>query len=298
MSRDIAITGFNSEYEPVAKGLLSSIEDGARADDLAIGILDLGLTEDHKNLFKRRGFKVVTPDWDYDLRIFETMPNSYFKVMTARPHLPKYFPGFDRYVWFDADTWVQDWKAIRVYMAAAARYSFAVTPECDRSYFPIYEWAFRGYLTCFNPQVAQQLASFPSINSGVFAAMSNAPHWQKWSEILAEIFKRTRKPLFFSEQNALNVVIRAAGLRTAFLPSTYNWVCHRAKPMCTEDGTILLEPNPPFQPLSVVHLTAETKNGRHTIMDVAGKAHFRSLRFRENSADVEPDLGALPSFLK
>jgi hypothetical protein len=91
---------------------------------------------------------------------------------------------------------------------------------------------------------------------------------------------------------------RPAGLRTAFVPSTYKWVCHRAKPICTEDGTILLEPNPPFQPLSVVHLTAETKNGRHTIMDVAGKAHFRSLRFRENSADVEPDLGALPSFLK
>jgi hypothetical protein len=296
-TRAIVITGTDSAYVPVVNGLLWSVKDYAAADSVEIGILDLGLSTDDLEHFKQRGLSVVAPDWDYDPAIFRAKPPLHFKGMTARPHLPKYFPGYDIYIWLDADTWVQDWNAIRTYIGSAERAEFVVTPECDRSYSPFYSgghfagWYERCLQFCFNDRFARQLSCFPIVNSGAFAAKVGAPHWQEWSRLLGEILKLKREAFFFSEQTALNAVIRATKVSTAFLPSTYNWICNRAMPMCSEDGKLLLEPNPPFQSLGVIHLTSNTKNGRWPLVDIAGKAHSRSLRFKGyDETQVGPDV--------
>jgi hypothetical protein len=300
-AKAIVITGVDSAYVPLANGLLSSLKDGAAADSIEIGVLDLGLSTNHLEDFKQRGLNVVAPDWDYDPNIFRTKPSSHFKAMTARPHLPRHFPGYDIYMWLDADTWVQDWNTIRCYLASAERTSFAVAPECDRSYSPFYRnghfsgWYERCLKYCFNDSFAHQLSYFPVINSGVFAAKASAPHWQEWSRVLGEILKLKREAFFFSEQTALNAVVRAAKVPTAFLPSTCNWMCNRAMPMCSEDGKLLLEPNPPFQPLGIIHLTADSKNGRWPVSDTGGKVHSRSLRFKGyDEVQVGPDVAWPP----
>jgi len=216
--------------------------------------------------------------------------------MTARPQLPKWFPGYDIYVWIDADAWVQDWKAVRLYISSAQKLTFAITPETDRSYHPldIYQWQLRNCRLCFNEDFAQKLALFPVINSGVFAATADAPHWQEWSTVLGAALRLGREPLFYAEQTVLNAVIRMKNLPTAFLPATHNWACARAMPMCSEDGTILLEPDPPHELLGVVHLTAGTKNGRVQLKDVKGNTHSRSLRFKGyDNAHEGPHIGSM-----
>ena len=77
----------------------------------------------------------------------------------------------------------------------------------------------------------------------------------------------------------LNVVLRKAGFQTAFLPSTCNWMCNRALPQCSADGMVLLEPNPPFSRIGVIHMTSETKNGQKELMGTDGRLHIRSLRY-------------------
>lgn len=296
LSRAILITGGESQYVSLLEGLLRSLDAPGRPDNLDIGLLDLGLTDEQSAGFKQRGISVVVPDWDVDLSLFHQPPPGFYKGMTARPHLPKYFPGYDTYLWMDADTWLQDWAGIRLYLSSAQSRGLAATPEVDRAYLPVYgnisviSWRHNIITRCFNAQFANQLSLFPTVNCGVFAARGDAPHWARWAGILADIFKRNKEAFFFAEQTAFNAMIRQGDMPIAFLPSTCNWMCNRALPMCSDDGVELLEPHPPFQRLNVLHLTADTKNGVWALPTRNGE-HVRSLRFGgHDRAQAGPDV--------
>ena len=225
LARTIIITGCEDHYVPLLAGLIGSIEGPARTNQIDIGLLDFGLRDECRKEYARRGVAVVTPEWDFDQSLFHAPPADYFKAMTSRPHLRKYFPGYDCYLWMDADSWVQDWSGVELYIASAEAYGLAVTPEVDRSYAPIYsskmaviQWRRECYLRCFDEDVANRLALYPTINSGVFAARADAPIWDIWSHTLGQIFQAKHEAFFFAEQSALNAGIRLNGLRTAFLP--------------------------------------------------------------------------------
>ena len=285
MTRIIIISAADNGYADLLAGLLASIEAQARDANIDIGVLDLGLEKALQTSLERRGVAVIPPDWDYSLELFRSKPPDFFRAMTARPHLRRYFPGYDLYLWLDADTWVQDWTAVELYIDAAQRSGFAATPEVDRSYDPYYrdssviDWRYSCFRKCFDEELAQQLAPFPLVNCGVFAARADAPHWDAWSQLLGKSLQTMREPFFFAEQTTLNVVLRKAGFQTAFLPSTCNWMCNRALPQCSADGMVLLEPNPPFSRIGVIHMTSETKNGQKELLGTDGRLHIRSLRY-------------------
>ena len=281
---------------PLLDGLIKSIENPARSEQFDIGLLDFGLSDEERGAYQRRGILLVTPGWDYDPSLFRTPPKDFFKGMTTRPHLRKHFPGYDYYVWMDADTWVQDWSGIKLYLSSAETHGLAATPEVDRSYSPVYgnfsvaSWRHNCFVRCFNAQVASQLALFPIVNGGVFAARADAPHWELWANVLGQIFADKREAFFFADQTAFNAVIRRRGIRTALLPATCNWMCNRALPTCSDDGIELREPHPPFQRISVVHLTSNTKNGVWPLPTASG-VRSRSLRFGgHDPAQAGPDV--------
>jgi len=279
----IIISGADSAYSRLLSGLLASIENHARIDKIDIGTFDFGLDGVFKMSLKRRGLSVVAPDWDYPLKLFREKPPAYFKAMTTRPNLRRHFPGYDVYLWIDADAWVQDWAAVRLYVDAALRSGFSATPEVDRSYSehyasgPVIRWRYDCYRTCFDTAVAERLSPLPIVNCGVFAARVDAPHWDVWSRTLREIFERLKEPYFYAEQTALNYIIRNSDFETAFLPSTCNWMCNRALPLCSEDGAILLEPQPPFNRIGIIHMTADTKTGEEKLPDINRVVHIRPL---------------------
>ena len=127
--------------------------------------------------------------------------------------------------------------------------------------------------------MADKLASYPLLNCGVFAAVREGPIWKAWSDQLGEILARVRNAFFFAEQTALNVCIRQEEITTAFLPARYNWMCNRAFPLISADGKTLLEPNPPYEPLGILHMAANTRTGLWPLYDQRGKLHHRSLAF-------------------
>ena len=92
-------------------------------------------------------------------------PPDFLRAMTARPHLPSYFPDYDIYIWIDADCWVQDWRAVSMLGLAAKDYGFSVVAECDRSYFPSWdrgpflEFNYDCLLRCFGEELAQKFRS-------------------------------------------------------------------------------------------------------------------------------------------
>ena len=80
----------------------------------------------------RAGRHLVVPQWDFDFPGRDKLKDGY-KALTARPFLPRYFPGFELYFWIDADCWVQQGDAIALFLAAARTGALAVAPEIHRS---------------------------------------------------------------------------------------------------------------------------------------------------------------------
>ncbi len=283
LGRTILISGADAGYWPLLSGLLHSIESSARKEGVSIGVLDFGLAPEQLERLRRCGAIVVAPGWDYSLAHFRQPAPATFKAMTARPHLPRYFPGYELYVWLDADCWVQDWQAIRALAASARQWSFAVVPEVHRSYSgfyaqtPVLDFLFTCYNTCFGQEVAATQIHHSLLNSGVFVAAGAAPHWGVWHKHLAAVLQRLQEPFFFAEQTALNYAVRHEKLPAALLPAQCNWMCNRALPFLALDGKTLVEPAPPHLPLGVIHLTANTKHGLWPVVDLAGQTHMRVL---------------------
>jgi len=286
MGKTIIISASDARFYPLLQDLHQSIREGARRDGMDIGVLDLGLKEEQLADLKQAGTLTCVPGPDHDPSIFRIAPAPTFRAMTARPHLPKYFPGYDVYVFLDADCWVQDWEAVRLYVTAAERVGLAVTPECDRSYTPLLvgmtvaEWRHQTFLTCLGEPLAKELAQYPMINTGLFAARADSNAWASWAEVLGNLFKALGEPFFYAEQAMLNALIRKELVKAAYLPARCNWMCNLAAPMCSADGTILIEPQPPFEPLGIIHMTGPNKTGVVPLRDVAGGIHLRSLRFQ------------------
>ncbi len=273
----------NDVYLPLLKGLVRSIRSCPDGADVPIVVLDCGLGLAAHRWLADHTVAVVTPGWDY---AFASAMPEYFKAMVARPHLPRYVPDCEVILWLDADCWVQDWAAVALLLRGAARDSFAIVPELDRSYTPFYAEASyvahldAWYRACFDAQTAQDLCFHPLLNCGVFAARRDAPHWGAWANLLSASFERA--VLFVSEQIALNVALRTQNLPVSLLPATCNWICHRALPRCSEDGRLLLEPQLPHAPLGIVHLAGFhhlLKDAPHDLRTPAGRTVRRALVF-------------------
>lgn len=285
MPKTLIVSASNADYFPLLTGMLSSVLNHARRDGFDIGIFDVGLTPHQRIALEQKQILLVKPDWSYDVQLFATAPPDFFKALTARPHLARYFPGYDIYVWLDADCWVQDWNTIRLYVECASALGFVVTPECDRSYAPHYssnsvlEYAYRCFRQCVDDSQSQWLSHFPMINAGVFAARADAPHFPAWSRVLGDAMRGRSVHDFFLEQTSLNIVIRTLGLSTAMLPARHNWMCNRALPFSSADGNLFLEAQAPFEPLGILHLTGNTKDRDWPIHTLSGQTQRRSLRF-------------------
>ena len=195
--RTIAITGGDAGYFDLIKDCVGSLRATAEGKALALGILDCGLTEGQRAWCRAQGAELVVPQWDFDFPGRDTLKDGY-KALTARPFLPRYFPGFDLYLWIDGDCWVQQGDAIALFQRAARTGALAVAPEIHRSMRHYrHAWAEfssingAAYEACFGKETAERLIRYPLINAGVFALEVDAPHWAGWADVMGEALQRS-----------------------------------------------------------------------------------------------------------
>jgi hypothetical protein len=235
---------------------------------------------------------LVEPIWDFDFPGREKLKDGY-KALTARPFLPRYFPGFDLYLWIDGDCWVQQGDALSLFLAAARTGALAVAPEIHRS-MRHYRHAWKEFSTIngaayeegFGKETAERLIRYPLINAGVFALEAEAPHWAGWAEVLGEALQRSAN---MTDQIALNVLVYDKGFSCEPLPSRCNWPIHHATPAWDAERQLFVEPAMPYEPLGILHMTIYTK--RLATLDVreiggphAGQVRARSLRWPGRTA--------------
>jgi hypothetical protein len=290
--RTIAITGGDAGYFDLMKDCIGSLRATPEGAALALGVLDCGLTEEQRAWCCGQGARLVSPGWDFDFPGHTRLADGY-KALTARPFLPRYFPGFDLYFWIDADCWVQQGEAIALFLAAARTGALAVAPEIHRSmrhYKHAWE-EFAGvcgpaYEAAFDKPTAERLIRYPMINAGVFALADDAPHWSGWAAILDAALQRSTDLI---DQLALNVLVYDKGFLHEPLPSRCNWPIHHATPAWDADRGLFVEPNMPYEPLGILHMTIYTK--KLAALDVrelggphAGQVRRRSLRWPGRTA--------------
>ena len=287
----IAITGGDAGYFDLMRDCVGSLRATPEGRAMALGVLDCGLSDDQRAWCRAEGALLVEPQWDFDFPGREKLKDGY-KALTARPFLPRYFPGHDLYLWIDGDCWVQQGDALALFVRAAETGRLAVAPEIHRS-MRHYRHAWgefssingAAYAAAFGQEMADRLIRYPLINAGVFALRRDAPHWQGWGDLLGVALRRSAD---MTDQIALNVLVYDKGFSCEPLPSRCNWPVHHATPCWDAERRLFVEPAMPYEPLGILHLTIYTK--RLATLDVrevggefAGQVRSRSLRWPGNS---------------
>lgn len=229
----------------------------------AIGLLDLGLSPETLAAIKPIVTHIVTPEWDLSLRPDLITTKPYIRANTARPFLPKYFPGYDLYLWLDADTWVQERFAIDQLFAAASEGAIGIVPQDNECYIQrdtSIDWRRNRLRDYFGDEGDALYDANPYFNSGAFSLRRDAPHWELWAKHFAAGL--TRSPGLCSDQTALNFAIWKEALPFQALPALCNWTCHLALPSISASTGKLCMPREPFSEIGLIHLTAHTKNMR------------------------------------
>jgi len=284
----IIVSAADSGYFPLLRDMVLSVRTLRR--DVPLGVLDLGLAGEERAWLGEQRATIVKPGWDVDFPGRERMPET-FKAQVARPFLPRHFPGYAMYLWVDADAWLQDWRAVELYCAAAGRDRLAIALELDRAYKRHYKrpklfgWdlAWKNYRRAFGWRVADRLGRNPTANCGVFALHRDASHWAAWARILGQVLRRTR--FFFAEQIALNYLIFAEHLPANFLPAYCNWAIGDALPAFDAARGLFVEPYAPHETIGVMHLAGrDAKTGRFRLNRLDGGTVETSLRYGDSRA--------------
>ena len=287
-ARLLVASGADRAYFPLLRDTVLSIR--ANRQNAAIGVLDLGLDGEHRDWLSARVSHIVHPNWDLEFPYRARMPET-FKAQVARPFLRRHFPGYEMYLWIDADAWVQNGRVIDLYISAAGRDKLAITPEIDRAYKRHYKrpkpfgWtlAWKNYREAFGWRAADRLGRNPMVNCGVFALHRDASHWDVWARLLARVLQRTQ--FFFAEQVALNYAIFAEHLPVNFLPAYCNWMPGDAPPAFDVRRGLFVEPYAPYEVIGVMHLAGpEQKNHVFRLDRLDGGIVETSLRYSESRA--------------
>ena len=277
----IICSAADAGYFPLLKGLVDSLAAGPVSRRLPLGILDLGFTAEQRAWLASRGVLLREPGWDVDFPGRDQAP-SHYRAMTARPFLPRHFPGWDYYLWIDADAWVQDDRVLTVFLDEAARGRLAIVPEMDRGYWTMYKppklWTQNHKAVAWGLGVhaGYRLGRNPILNTGVFALAADAPHWALWAAAHARMLNRRRRlppyrddpfNFFIAEQTALNTVVFGEAQPFGLLPATANWFCGKGTPKWDAARRMLVEPHPPYQPLAIIHLAGAGMKERVWTLD-------------------------------
>ncbi len=266
------VTAGDAGYFGLLTDLLESLRRGLGDRLYPLSILDIGFTDDQRDHLKHIYSAAVAPlGWDLAYPPRSHPPNS-FKVLAGRPHLPKHFPGYDIYLWIDADCWVQDAKVLELFIRGAAKGNLAIVPEIDRGYWTIHKrpkfWGQnqKAFAWAFGVREGYRYGRHAILNAGVFALKGDAPHWQLWSDNYTHALRRFRLgprayrgniSFFLSDQTSLNRTVYVQGAPATLLPAYCNWFCGKGTPMFDAEKNFVVEPHEPYLPLGIVHLAGE-----------------------------------------
>ena len=132
----------------------------------------------------------------FSLKLIFKERENWYKLLTERPFIKDYFPGYQKYIWLDADTEVFDAEGIKNLAEATEKNDLAISPEVNESYvfkntkfglkkifssfYKISGWSFKNYNKYISKKLGEELFFKPLFNNGVFCMRSDSIIWEQW----------------------------------------------------------------------------------------------------------------------
>ena len=268
MKKNVIISLADENYFELLEELVDSIKSFKQSENIAICILDAGLTDHQKNILAPKVDEIKSSDWDIKISQFKVMGKKWLKSLITRAFLPEYFPKYEKYLWIDADAWVNSWEAVELYFKGCENKKLSIATSADRAYGRVLraEWILGSFARIksqnykhakssgFSEKIAREVALKPHLNAGVFALASNAPHWEVWRKNLEESLKSGK--VWGSDQIALNITVYHNKLPVEILPAYCNWTLIDALKFDKKRNT-LVEPYLPNHQIGIVHFAGK-----------------------------------------
>ena len=271
MKDNAIISLADSNYYELLDELVDSIKRFKESENTAICILDAGLSDEQKKKLSQKVDEIKSADWDIEVPEFKIKGKEWLKSQVSRAFLPKYFSGYKKYLWIDADAWVNSWSAIELYLNGCKNNKLSIATSADRAYGRVLraEWVFGSFARIksqnykhakssgFSEKIAREVALKPHLNIGAFALEANASHWEVWQKNLRTALKSGK--IWGSEQIAMNITIYYDGLNVEILPAYCNWTLIEALKFDKERNT-LVEPYLPNHQIGIVHFAGKNND--------------------------------------
>ena len=271
MKKNVIISLADSNYFELLEELVDSIKSFKESENTAICILDAGLSDEQKNILSTKVDQIKSADWDIEVPGYKVKGKEWLKSQVSRAFLPKYFPNYEKYLWIDADAWVNSWEAVDLFLRGCENNKLSIATSADRAYGRVLraEWVFGSFARIksqnykhakssgFSEKIARQVALKPHLNIGVFALELNAPHWNVWQKNLKHALNSGK--IWGSEQIAMNVTIYNDELDVEILPAYCNWTLIEALKFDKERNT-LVEPYLPNHKIGIVHFAGKNND--------------------------------------
>ena len=268
MKKNVIVSLADSNYFELLNELIDSILRFEKSKDVAICILDAGLTIDQKLILSKKVDEIKSAEWDIEVPALKVFGKEWLKSQVSRAFLPKYFPDYEKYLWIDCDAWVNDWNSIELYFKACENGKLGITQTLGAGYkiMSKVKWLV-GKIAVIKSQnfkhaikskigldKARKLAFAPHINIGVFSLEKNSPGWKSWQANLEQTLKSGN--IFGSEGLAINMSVYIDDLKTEFLPLNCNWIASNLLPKFDEKKNTFVEPYLPNYKIGIMHLAA------------------------------------------
>ena len=299
MKKNVIISLADANYFELVNELVDSIKNHKQSENTAICIMDAGLKSEQIEILDKKVDIIKKAEWDIEVSSSKVKDREWLKSQVSRAFLPRYFPGYDKYLWIDADAWVNSWYTIELYFKGCSNKKLAIATSADRAYGRVLraDWFFRSFARIksqnykhakssgFSEKIARQVALKPHLNIGVFALESNAPHWEVWQKNLKKALSSGK--IWGSEQIAMNITIYNDKLDVEILPAYCNWTLIEALKFDEKRNT-LVEPYLPNHEIGIVHFAGKNNDEIRTNKDfvskiktIEGKMIEKKLRFNK-----------------
>tara|TARA_B100000579_G_scaffold185944_1_gene151586 strand:+ start:502 stop:1401 length:900 start_codon:yes stop_codon:yes gene_type:complete len=298
MKENAIISLADSNYFELLNELIDSIKSFDQSKEVAICIMDAGLEKDQIKILEKKVDQIKRAEWDIEVSDSKVKGREWLKSQVSRAFLPKYFPNYKKYLWIDADAWVNSWYAIELYLKGCDNRKLAIATSADRSYGRVLraEWIIGSIAKIksqnykhakssgFSEKIAREVALKPHLNIGVFSLEKDAPHWDIWQKNLKKALSSGR--IWGSEQVAMNITIYSDNLDVEILPAYCNWTLIDGIKFDKKKNTFV-EPYLPNHEIGIIHFAGKNndlirndKNYVSRIKTLDGDTVDKSLRFR------------------
>lgn len=276
------VTGANKNYFDHLLTLCKSLDkkkvinNSKNPNQVKLCIFNIDFTNYQISQLEKYCDNIITPKWDFKLK-FKT--EDWKMLLTVRPFLKDYFPGYENYIWLDADTVVLDSNFINSFSSCIENKDINIVSELDASYlnnqaqnsfkyffnnfYIARGWVYKNNVKYLGKDYATKVLNKPIFNAGVYSIKKNSRVWDIWKKIYEKIIDSSSDDYCLNmDQASLNKAIYENFDLVNVFNAKFNWLVKNCVPVINKNFEMFTG-SLPYEKISVVHLTQTDKKKKY-----------------------------------